>query len=97
MIKIYKQYEYKGCPIIIRQTDRKTYEYMLVKDGKFYGTFIQNKLKWNQLHRIFWREMATDREVNGMIHFLQKAAETTCDTLDKKKELEKKDENKSNN
>lgn len=89
MIKIFKQRSYKNCPILIRQTDRFTFEYLLVFEGKFYGTFIKNKLKWNQLHRYFMKETATQKEVNGMVHFLEKASETTIETLLKEKELKK--------
>ena len=80
-MKTFKQYKYKDCPIIIRSTDKFTYEYLLVFKEQFYGTFIQNKLKWNQLHRYFWKDPATQKETQGMVHFLQKAAETTIDTL----------------
>jgi len=87
-MKIYKQYQYRECPIIIRSTDKFTYEYLLVFEGKFYGTFVTNKLKWNQLNRYFWKDPATQKETQGMVHFLQKAAETTIDTLINKKENE---------
>lgn len=90
-MKTFKQYDYKKCPIIIRSTDKFTYEYLLVFEGKFYGTFIQNKLKWNQLHRYFWKDPATQKETQGMVHFLQKAAETTIEALLNKKELQKKE------
>jgi len=96
MIKVFKQVSYKGCPILIRQTDKWTYEYLLVFEDKFYGTFIENKLKWNQLHRLFWKELVTNQELNSMIHFLRKAAETTVESLLKEKEL-KKNESKGNN
>lgn len=86
-MKIFKQLSYKGCPIIIRQTDRWTYEYLLVFENKFYGTFVTNKLKWNQLYRLFWKDPATVKETNRMIYFLTKAAETTVETLNKKKEI----------
>jgi len=90
MIKIFKKFNYKNCPVIIRQTDRWTYEYLLLFKGQFYGTFIKNKLKWYQWWRIFKKDIATDKETNGMIHFLTKAAETTIETLLKKKENENK-------
>ena len=88
MIKVFKQYTYRECPIIIRSTDKFTYEYLLVFEGKFYGTFVTNKLKWNQLNRYFWKDPATQKETQGMVHFLQKAAETTCDTLIAKRDNE---------
>lgn len=94
MIKVFKQFSYKGCPVILRQTDKWTYEYLLIFEDKFYGTFIKNKLKWYQLHRFFWKDPATNKETNGMIHFLRKAAETTIETLTKMKEYEKKNKNK---
>ena len=84
MIKIFKKFNYKNCPVIIRQTDRWTYEYLLLFKGQFYGTFIKNKLKWYQWWRIFKKDIATDKEINGMIHFLTKAAETTILVLQKK-------------
>ena len=97
MIKVFKQFSHKGCPVIVRQTDRWTYEYLLVFENKFYGTFVRNKLKWNQLHRLFWKELSTKKETNGAIHFLSKAAETTIEALLKEKELKKEDGNKRNN
>ena len=95
-MKILKQFRYKDCPVIIRQIDKWKFEYLLVYKNQFYGTFIKNKLKWHQWYKIFCKEIATNQEINGMKHFLIKAAETTIETLLKKKEL-KKDEHKRNN
>lgn len=89
MIKVFKQFQYKNCPVILRQTDRWTYEYLLVFKSQFYGTFIKNKLKWYQWHRFFWKDPATSKETNGMIHFLRKASEATIETLLKKNENKK--------
>lgn len=87
MLKILKQVEYKGCPIIIRQIDKYRFEYLLVFEGKFYGTFIKNKLKWRQLYRLFLKDSVNNKEIQYLIHFLEKAAETTISTLLKEKEL----------
>jgi len=92
-MKILKQLKYKDCPIMIRQLDKWRFEYLLIYKQQFYGTFIKNKLKWYQWHRIFCKELATNKEINGMIHFLTKTAETTIETLIKKDE-DKKDGNK---
>ena len=86
-IKILKQFilfsGIKECPCVIRQVGKGMFEYLLVYKGQFYGTFITNDLKWWQLKR-FKKEPCTDKEIRAMIHFLEKAAETTIDTLDKK-------------
>jgi len=79
-IKILKQFEIQGCPVIIRQIGKGMFEYLLVYKGKFYGTFITNDLKWWQLKR-FKKEPCTDKEIKAMIHFLTKASETTIETL----------------
>jgi hypothetical protein len=79
-IKILKQLEIQGCPVIIRQVGKEMFEYLLVFKGKFYGTFITNNLKWWELKR-FKKEPCTDKEIKAMIHFLEKAAETTIEVL----------------
>jgi len=79
--KILKQLTISECPVIIRQIGKGMFEYLLVFKGKFYGTFITNDLKWWQIKR--WRkEPCTDKEIKAMIHFLEKAAETTIEVLE---------------
>jgi len=84
-IKILKQVEINNCPVIIRQVGKEMFEYLLIFNGKFYGTFIINNLKWWELKR-FKKEPCTEKEIKAMIHFLEKAAETTiCTLIEKEK------------
>jgi len=82
--KILKQFNLssgvKEYPCIIRQIGKGMFEYLFVYKGQFYGTFIENRLKWWQVKR-FKKEPCTDKEIKAMIHFLTKAAETTVETL----------------
>ena len=89
--KILKQYQFEGCPVIIRQIGKGMFEYLLVYESQFYGTFIDNQIPWWNPKR-YKKEPCTANEINAMIHFLQKAAEATIET--KKHE---KDENRNNN
>jgi len=93
-MKVFKQYKYKDCPIIIRQLDKWRFEYLLIYKEQFYGTFIKNQLKWYQWYRVFCKELATNKEINGMVHFLSKAAETTVETLLERDKPKKKSTNK---
>jgi len=86
--KILKQFKIQDCPVILRQIGKHMFEYLLVYEGKFYGTFITNDLRWWQLKR-FKKEPCTPNEINAMVHFLTKAAETTVETKIKEKELNK--------
>ena len=84
-VKILKQTTISDCPVIIRQVGKGMFEYLLVFKGKFYGTFITNDLKWWELKR-FKKEPCTNKEIQTMIHFLEKASETTIATLKEKEE-----------
>jgi hypothetical protein len=77
---ILKQITISNCPVIIRRIGKDMFEYLLVWNGKFYGTFITNNLKWWELKR-FKDEPCTNKEIKSMIHFLEKAAETTIEVL----------------
>ena len=90
--RIYKQFKYKGCPVIIRRIGRFNYEYLLLYKGKFYGTYVVDKLKWWELWKYFKDEPRFGKEQNYMVHFLTKTAETTIETL-----IDKKDEPKRDN
>ena len=79
--RIYKQLEYKGCPIIIRRVGRFIYEYLLIYENKFYGTYVVDQLKWHELWKWFKKEPRTGTEQNTMVHFITKTAETTIETL----------------
>ena len=87
-VKILKQtkisHGIKEYPCIIRQIGKGMFEYLLMYDGQFYGTFLENNLKWWQIKR-FKKEPCTDKEIKAMIHFLTKAAESTIITLEEKK------------
>ena len=76
-----KQFEFRCCPVIIRRLDKYTFEYLLVLDGQFYGTHIADKLKWWQFYKMFKEEPYSNKEIQAMIHFLTKAAETTIITI----------------
>jgi len=79
----------------LRQIDKYRFEYLLVFKGKFYGTFIHNKLEWWQFYRMFCKESVNNKELQSLIHFLSKAAETTIETLrSPDKEIAKKVANK---
>jgi len=84
--KIFKQVKYKDCPIIIRGIGKSIYEYLLVYESKFYGTYIVDKLKWYEKWKAFKKEPRTAKERNTTIHFLEKAAETTIESLINEKE-----------
>ena len=84
-VKILKQLTINNCPVVIRQVGKGMFEYLLVFKGKFYGTFITNDLKWWELKR-FKEEPCTNKEIQTMIHFLEKAAETTLSTLQEKED-----------
>jgi len=84
-----KQIQYKDCPILIRQKDKICFEYVLVYNKKFYG-FSLGRLKWYQYGRLLKEKVYSDKEVNIIYHFLEKAAESTIETLikeDGKKDL----------
>jgi len=85
-MRIYKQLKYKGCPIIIKRTGRWTYEYLLFYKDKFYGTHIEDNLKWWEKWKVFLKEPRTAEQQNAMVHFLTKAAESTIETISKPKE-----------
>jgi hypothetical protein len=87
--RVFKQLQYKGCPIIIRRIGRRIYEYLLIYDGKFYGTYVVDNLKWWELWKWFKKEPRTGKEQNATVHFLTKAAESTIETV---KNKNKKDE-----
>ena len=80
-IKTLKQFEHRFCPVIIRRLGKHIFEYLLVLDGQFYGTHIIDKLKWWQFYKIFKEEPYSNKEIQAMIHFLTKAAETTIITI----------------
>ena len=93
--KVFKQIQYKGCPVIIRGIGNKIYEYLLVYEGKFYGTYIMDKFKWWELWKLLKKEPRTGKEQNTTIHFLEKAAESVIETLQNKDK--KENENKPDN
>jgi hypothetical protein len=80
-IIIIKKLNYKDCPIIIRRLNRFSFEYILVYDGQIYGTLIDDKLKWWQWWKVFLEEPYNNKQLNSMIYFLTKTAETTIETL----------------
>ena len=88
--KILKQTQIGGCPVIIRRIGKGMFEYLLVYENQFYGMFITNDLKWWQIKR-FKKEPCTPNEINAMVHFLQKAAETTLETLLHKQKLKEQE------
>lgn len=85
-IKIIKQFDYKGCPVIIRRLNKFTFEYLLIYENKFYGTFIDDKMKWWQLWKLLIKEPYSNKQLNGMVYFMTKTAETTIESLLKKNE-----------
>lgn len=85
-MKTLKQVNYQGCPVIIRQISKWVFEYILLFEGQFYGMHIKNKLKWWQWYRVFTKETTTPKEIQSLIRFLEKAAETTIETLKTKKD-----------
>ena len=91
-IEIIKQFRYRGCPVLLRRVNKFSFEYLLLCKGKFYGTYIDDKLKWYEGYKKFVKEPHSQDKIKTMAHFLTKTAETTIETL-----LDKKDDDKIKN
>ena len=77
-MKIFKEIEYKGKKIIIRQVTKTIFDYLFAFDERVYSAHITVKPK---LYRYFLKESFTKNEIKSIVIYLKSAAETTIDYL----------------
>jgi hypothetical protein len=72
-----KQFEYEGCPIVIRQSG-ECFEFITVINNEIYSSFIVARKSF--LRRITFKEYAPE-QIKSITNYVIAMAQTTIDTV----------------